>query len=104
MRHTCGRPPTSSCRSHEPGAMTSLSLVPDRCLDDCLACWLRSAERSCRGDLREVEQWCADQGVEAEVVTDFVQDRGAYCDCEVLGNAIDGSRLIVDDLVLCCGC
>ncbi len=82
--------------------MTSLSLVPARCPDDCLACHLRAQQRGCGGALSAVEDWCTDHAVDPRVVTRFVQSRGGFCDCEVLDNALADGRRVLDDVVLSC--
>ena len=71
------------------------------CADSCLSCWLCGLD--CDGTLRSTRVWVLSRGADPNSVVSYVRDSGGCCDCEVLWNVFDGRRLVLDDLVLCCG-
>jgi hypothetical protein len=79
--------------------------APRLCPDDCLHCWLRTqiAVHSCDGSAELVEQWLATVDANPRVVLPYLEGKGGFCSCEVLSNALDGRRTVLDDLVLACG-
>jgi hypothetical protein len=84
--------------------MSSLAALPHPCPDDCLACWLRREPAShCKGSFELVELWVYDRATVLDDLIDLLESRGGFCDCEVLLNALDASRLVFGDLVLACG-
>ena len=72
------------------------------CPGSCLSCWLLSRPR-CDGTGRDGRSWLASRGADPDSALRYFPSLGGFCSCEVLGNALDGSRLVLDDLLVACG-
>lgn len=81
------------------------SAAPSTCPSGCLECWLLPAldRRSCDGTPALVEEWLTAHGVLREPVLRFLRSRGGFCSCEIVMNALDRGRTVLDDVVLACG-
>lgn len=78
-------------------------VIPGRfCPESCLECALLT-QQSCDGTNEDVRVWCEARRADPAPVLRYLERGGGFCSCEVLMNALDRGRLILDDLVLACG-
>ena len=47
------------------------------------------SSNACQHDLRLTKAWCASAGIDESVVSAWLEELGAFCDCEVLGSVED---------------